>query len=177
MRKWIQQWTGAFKWTNINELKWSPSLLLRKILTFLHFCRFFGMMSVWRHRQVLGYGWMMWHWQGSDMAVRWWQGTGTKGWSGGNVAQQQRQGGWRHRRRCGADVTKARVVSGFGRTTFTLKWFQGRGLRHTLEGDTWQEYGRKTAKLEDVNPRAVGTWKDPPTVDLGQAKSDGWQDV
>ena len=51
--------------------------------------------------------------------------------------------------------------------------FRSEGLRHSREGDAWQEYDGKTAHLPGVNPRHIGAQKDQPTVDLGRARSDG----
>jgi len=67
------------------------------------------------------------------------------------------------------------VVFGFRRTTFEQKAVSGEGLRHSREGDAWREYGGKTAHLPDANHRHVRKGKGPPTVDLGRARSNGWQ--
>ena len=39
----------------------------------------------------------------------------------------------------------------------------------------WREYDRKTAHLLDANHRQIGAQKDPPTVDLGRIRSEGWR--
>jgi len=46
-------------------------------------------------------------------------------------------------------------------TAFVRKWFGKRGLRHSREGDTWQEYDGKTAHLPDANHQPVSEGKGP----------------
>ena len=78
--------------------------------------------------------------------------------------------------RCGADITQGKAVSDFYCTTFVQKQFRRRGPRHSQEGDTWREYGKKTTHLLYVNPQHIGMGKDPPTVDPGHARFDSQQD-
>lgn len=70
---------------------------------------------------------------------------------------------------------EGRAVFGLWRTAFAPGRYWGGGLRHSWEGDAWQEYDGKTANLPDTNPRQLGAVKYPPTVDLGRDKSDGWK--
>ena len=67
------------------------------------------------------------------------------------------------------------MVSSFGHTTFEQKAVLGEGLRHSRQSDAWREYGGKTAHLPDANCRQVGEGEDPPTIDLGRARSNGWR--
>lgn len=69
---------------------------------------------------------------------------------------------------------EAEVVSGSGCTTFSLEWFQGRGICHTREGDAWREYGKNTAHLPDSKLLHVGRWESPPTTNLWGRRSYGW---
>ena len=94
-----------------------------------------------------------------------WQGHGGRGptWDGdvsGDVVLTQEGG---------------KAVYGFGRIAFPRRWFRQRGLRHSQEGDAWQEYDGKTADLPGVSPRRLCWGKDPPTVDLRRARSNVWR--
>jgi len=58
------------------------------------------------------------------------------------------------------DVTRRQFPVSW-RTAFVFWRFGKRGLRHSREGDVWQEYDGKTTHLPDANHRPVSEGKGP----------------
>lgn len=95
------------------------------------------------------------------------------------LVRRMTSAGWCGRVTWQGDVTLPWGYGGWflvsGAPPLSRRRFWGRGLRHSRAGDAWREYDGKTAHLPDANRWQVGKGEDPPTIDLGRARSNGWR--